>query len=60
MEISGRIALVTGGAHRVGRALSVALADAGMRVAINYNSAAAEADALVSELSARGHDCRAY
>jgi len=60
MEISGRIALVTGGAHRVGRALSVALARAGMRVAINYNSASAEADALVRELSADGHDCRAY
>jgi pteridine reductase len=60
MEISGRIALVTGGAHRVGRALSVALASAGMRVAINYNSASTEADALVHELSASGHDCRAY
>src|SRR6185312_9919142 len=60
MEISGRSVLVTGGAHRVGRALSVALADAGMRVAINYNAASAEADALVRELSARGHDCRGY
>lgn len=60
MEISGRSVLVTGGAHRVGRALSVALADAGMRVAINYNAASAEADALVRELSAKGHDCRGY
>lgn len=60
MEITGRVALVTGGAHRVGRALSTALAEAGMRVAINYNSASAEADALVSELRARGHECRAY
>lgn len=60
MELRGRIALVTGGAHRVGRALSVALAEAGMRVAINYNSASAEADALVAELAARGHESRAY
>ena len=60
MEITGRIALVTGGAHRVGRALSTALAGAGMRVAIHYNSAAAEADALVRELTASGHECRAY
>ncbi|HEY5087599.1 MAG TPA: SDR family oxidoreductase [Gemmatimonadaceae bacterium] len=60
MEISGRIALVTGGAHRVGRAITTALADAGMRVAINYNSAASEADALVADLSKRGHECRSY
>jgi pteridine reductase len=60
MELSGRTALVTGGAHRVGRVLSVALANAGMRVAINYNSASAEADSLVRELTAGGHECRAY
>lgn len=51
---------MTGGAHRVGRALSTALADAGMRVAINYNSASAEADALVAELTAKGVESRAY
>lgn len=60
MDLSGRVALVTGGAHRVGRALSVALADAGMRVAIHYNSASAEADELAKELSARGRECRVY
>jgi pteridine reductase len=60
VEVKDRIALVTGGAHRVGRALSTALADAGMRVAIHYNAAAAEADALVHELTARGHECGAY
>lgn len=31
-----------------------------MRVAINYNSASTEADQLVRELSALGHECRAY
>ena len=60
MDTRGRIALVTGGAHRVGRALAVALADAGVRLAINYNSAATEADALVRDLTARGIECRAY
>lgn len=60
MDPAGRVALVTGGAHRVGRALSTALANAGMRVAINYNSSSAEADDLVRELSASGHECRAY
>ncbi len=60
MDVSGRVALVTGAAHRVGRALSVALAEAGMRVAIHYNSATAEAEAVVDELRARGRECRAY
>lgn len=60
MEIAGRIALVTGGAHRVGRALSTALAKAGMRVAIHYNSSATEADRLVTELAALGHEARSY
>ncbi|HEY8312086.1 MAG TPA: SDR family oxidoreductase, partial [Gemmatimonadaceae bacterium] len=60
MEIAGRIALVTGGAHRVGRALSTALAKAGMRVAIHYNSSATEADSLVTELTALGHEARSY
>ena len=60
MDVTGRVALVTGGAHRVGRAISTALADAGMRVAIHYNAAAAEAGSLVTELTGRGCDCRVY
>lgn len=60
METTGRVALVTGGAHRVGRALSTALANAGMRLAIDYKSSSAEADSLVRELTAAGRECRAY
>jgi pteridine reductase len=54
MELAGRVALVTGGAHRVGAALTRALAQAGMRVAFSYHSASSEADALVAELHAAG------
>lgn len=43
MELRGRVALVTGGAHRVGRALALALAARGMRLAIHYH--ASEEDA---------------
>lgn len=60
MELNGRIALVTGGAHRVGRVLSTALATAGMRVAVHYNSSADEAESLVSEFARAGHESRAY
>lgn len=44
-----KVALVTGGAVRVGRALSLGLAEAGFDVAVNYHSSAAQAE----EVSAR-------
>jgi pteridine reductase len=54
MNLNGRTALVTGGVRRVGRALTVALGRAGASVVANYNSSAAEADALVEQLTAEG------
>lgn len=54
MNLHGRVALVTGGARRVGRALSEALGAAGASVVINYNNSAAEADALRRDLEQRG------
>lgn len=59
-DLTNGVALVTGGAHRVGRALVEALAHAGMRVAIHYNAASADADRLVAELSATGHTAAAF
>ena len=47
MELRGRIALVTGAGHRVGRAIALALGARGMRVAVHYNSAAKGADETV-------------
>lgn len=36
-ELRGRVALVTGGAHRVGKAIALELARAGIHVVVNYN-----------------------
>ena len=51
MSLSGKTALVTGGARRVGRAIVEELARAGCRVVIHYNGSAADAEALARTLS---------
>lgn len=54
MELHGKTALITGGAHRVGRAITLALARAGANVVINYHSSAAAAAATAAEVEALG------
>lgn len=53
-------ALVTGGGRGIGKAIVVALAEAGAKVAFTYKSSAAQAEELVQELTAKGHTVRAY
>lgn len=54
MDIQGKTALVTGGAHRVGKAISIALAREGANIVLHYNSSAAAAEQTASELRALG------
>lgn len=54
MELNGRVALVTGGARRVGRALALGLARAGADLVINYNDSADEAEETAREIVALG------
>jgi len=54
MDIAGRVALVTGGATRVGRALTLALAAAGADTFIHYNSSAGPAEHVAAEVEALG------
>jgi NAD(P)-dependent dehydrogenase (short-subunit alcohol dehydrogenase family) len=50
------VAFVSGGAVRVGRAISLALAGAGYRVVVHYGSSEGEARALVEEIREGGGD----
>ena len=52
--LTGKVALVTGAARGIGRAIAVKLAGAGSDVAVNYYNSADEAEALCAEIRALG------
>ena len=60
MELQNKIALVTGGAQRVGHAIAVALAQAGARVAITYHTSSDQARATVAAIERSGARAAAY
>ena len=53
-ELAGKVALVTGAAKNLGRAIALELAAAGAKVAINTRASRAEADAVAQEIRAAG------
>ncbi|HSN45069.1 MAG TPA: enoyl-[acyl-carrier-protein] reductase FabL [Casimicrobiaceae bacterium] len=52
--LAGKVALVTGAARGIGRAIAIKLATEGCDVAVNYYNSADDADALVVQLRALG------
>jgi NAD(P)-dependent dehydrogenase (short-subunit alcohol dehydrogenase family) len=54
MDINNRVALVTGGAKRVGKAIALGLAASGADVFIHYNSSAGPAEETLAEIQALG------
>jgi pteridine reductase len=60
MDLRGKVALVTGGGIRVGRALVEALAEKGAVVAVHYNSSRSGADEVVAAIRSRGGKASAF
>ncbi len=54
LPLHGKSALVTGGARRIGRAIALALAEAGADVAITYRESGGDAARTVTDLTAFG------
>lgn len=52
--LSGKVALVTGAGRNIGRAIALALADAGAMVAVNVRAIRGEGQAVADEIRARG------
>jgi len=59
-EFAGKVALVTGAARNIGRAIALSLASGGAKVAINTRSNLEQARSVVSEIKALGTDAEAY
>ena len=59
IDLSGKVALVTGGSRGIGRAICELLARAGARVAVNFQSDSAAADEVVAAIHSAGGDAMA-
>ncbi len=57
MELASRVALVTGAGRRIGRAIALALAGRGMRVAIHYHRSREDAEGTAAAIRALGREC---
>lgn len=60
MNLDARVALVTGGARRVGRAIALELARAGCDIALHYSTSEEDARHTASEIRSLGRRCETF
>ena len=53
-NLKGHVALVTGGSRGIGRGIALRLASEGVKVGVNYNTGAAQAQEVVEEITSGG------
>ncbi|MGC2391528.1 MAG: SDR family NAD(P)-dependent oxidoreductase, partial [Candidatus Acidiferrum sp.] len=56
-SLTGKIALVTGASRGIGKAIAIALAEAGADVAVNYRVRAEAAESVCQTIRAAGRKC---
>ncbi len=59
-ELEGRVAIVTGGARNIGRAIALALAEGGAAVVVNARTSLADAQSVAAEIESRGGKAMAH
>jgi len=57
IDLTSRVALVTGASRGIGRAVALKLAERGAKIVINYNQSAAEAEKLAEQIRSQGGQC---
>lgn len=56
-DLSGKVALVTGGSRGIGKSISLALAEGGADILLNYARSDKQADEVKREIEAMGRKC---
>ena len=54
MDLQGKVAIVTGGARRIGRVIALELAEAGCHVVVHYHSSGSDACDTAGAISRMG------